>query len=99
MLAGIDLLTGEAVSLVSETHKNIDFVIFLGMLDAKYPKEDKICISLDNYSAHTSKETQEYLNLIPNHFEFVFTFTRLNDKFHVIKSDTVLVVIKTVFAE
>ena len=28
---------------------------------------------LDNHSAHTSKETQEYLNTIPGRFEFVFT--------------------------
>ena len=30
-------------------------------------------IILDNHSAHTSKETQEYLNTIPKRFEFVFT--------------------------
>lgn len=28
---------------------------------------------MDNHSAHTSKETQEYLNTIPKRFEFVFT--------------------------
>ena len=30
-------------------------------------------IILDNHSAHTSKETQEYLNTISGRFEFVFT--------------------------
>ena len=32
-----------------------------------------IRIILDNHSAHTSKETQEYLNTISGRFEFVFT--------------------------
>ena len=75
LLAAIDLLTGEAIPLVSNTHKSSDFVIFLKKLDEKYPKGDRIRIILDNHSAHTSRETQEYLNTIPNRFEFVFTPT------------------------
>ncbi len=75
LLAAIDLLTGEAIPLVSDTHKSSDFVTFLKILDEKYPKGDKIRIILDNHSAHTSKETQEYLNGIPGRFEFVFTPT------------------------
>ena len=35
LLAAIDLLTGEAVPLVSETHKSSDFVSFLKLLDEK----------------------------------------------------------------
>ena len=73
LLAAIDLLTGEAVPLVSDTHKSSDFVAFLKKLDEKYPKGDTIRLILDNHSAHTSKETQEYLNTIPGRFEFVFT--------------------------
>ena len=73
LLAAIDLLSGEAIPLVSETHKSSDFVTFLKKLDEKYPKGDIIRIILDNHSAHTSKETQEYLNMIPGRFEFVFT--------------------------
>mgnify|MGYP002794523191 CR=1 FL=1 len=73
MLAAIDLLSGEAVPLVSETHKSSDFVTFLKKLDEKYPKGDIIRIILDNHFAHTSKETQEYLNTISGRFEFVFT--------------------------
>ena len=38
LLAGIDLLTGEAIPLVSETHKSSDFIEFLKILDKKYPK-------------------------------------------------------------
>lgn len=33
LLAGIDLLTGEAIPLVSETHKSSDFIEFLRILD------------------------------------------------------------------
>ncbi len=56
LLAGIDLLTGEAIPLVSETHKSSDFIEFLKILDKKYPSQDTIRIILDNHSAHTSKE-------------------------------------------
>ena len=73
LLAAIDLLSGEAVPLVSETHKSSDFVTFLKKLDEKYPKGDIIRIILDNHFAHISKETQEYLNTISGRFEFVFT--------------------------
>lgn len=75
LLAAIDLLTGEAIPLVSDTHKSSDFVCFLKMLDTKYPEGDKIRLILDNHSAHTSQETQGYLNTVPGRFEFVFTPT------------------------
>lgn len=73
LLAGIDLLTGEVFSLVSETHKSGDFIGFLKILDNRYNKEDKIRLVLDNHSSHTSKETQEYLKTRKGRFEFVFT--------------------------
>lgn len=75
LLAAIDLLTGEAIPLVSQTHKSSDFVCFLKKLDEKYPEGDKIRLILDNHSAHTSRETQEYLNTVSGRFEFVFTPT------------------------
>ena len=75
LLAAIDLLTGEAIPLVSPTHKSSDFVRFLKMLDEKYPSGDRIRLILDNHSAHTSQETQKYLNTVPGRFEFVFTPT------------------------
>ena len=75
LLAAIDLLTGEAIPLISDTHKSSDFVNFLRIIDEKYPKGDKVRIILDNHSAHTSRETQEYLNTVPGRFEFVFTPT------------------------
>ena len=65
LLAGIDLLTGEAVPLVSNTHKSSDFIEFLKLLDEKYPKGDTIRLILDNHSAHKSKETKRYLATLP----------------------------------
>jgi len=74
LLAAIDLLTGEAIPLVSETHKSSDFVCFLKKLDEHYPKEDRIRIILDNHSAHTSRETRNFLATMPEgRFEFIFT--------------------------
>lgn len=74
LLAGIDLLTGEAIPLVSETHKSSDFIEFLKILDKKYPSQDTIRIILDNHSAHTSKETRCFLDTMPKgRFKFVFT--------------------------
>lgn len=73
LLAGMDLMTGEIIPLVRETHKSSDFVDFLKILDDKYDKAKKIKIVLDNHSAHTSKETRRYLEQHPGRFEFVFT--------------------------
>ena len=75
LLAGIDLLTGEAIPLMSETHKSSDFIEFLQILDAKYPKGEIIRLILDNHSTHTSKETRNYLAMNSGRFEFVFTPT------------------------
>jgi transposase len=75
LLAGIDLLTGEAIPLLSETHKSSDFIEFLQMLDARYPQGEMIRLILDNHSAHKSKETCKYLATMPGRFEFVFTPT------------------------
>lgn len=75
LLAGIDLLTGKVIPLVSETHKSSDFITWLKKVDSIYPEQDKIRLVLDNHSAHTSKETQAYLNTRPGRFEFVFTPT------------------------
>ena len=76
LLAGIDLLTGEAIPLVSETHKSSDFIQLLEILDKKYPKSDVIRIICDNHSAHKSKEVQNYLATKPDgRFVFVFTPT------------------------
>ena len=75
-MAGIDLLTGEAIPFISESHKSADFIEFLKILDKKYPEGDTIRLILDNHSAHTSKETKRFLSTLPeSRFEFVFTPT------------------------
>jgi len=73
LLAGMDLLTGEIIPLVSGTHKSSDFITWLNKLDARYPEHDTIRLVLDNHSAHTSKETKKYLATKSGRFEFVFT--------------------------
>lgn len=73
LLAGIDLITGEAIPLVRGTHKSSDFIAFLKVLDHKYLEGDKIRLVLDNHSAHTSKEAKAFLLTRPGRFEFVFT--------------------------
>ena len=73
LMAAIDLQTGEAIPLVSESHTSADYIRFLKMLDEKYPKGDKIRIVLDNLGVHTSAATREYLATVPRRFEFVFT--------------------------
>lgn len=74
LIAGIDLLTGIAIPVVSETHKSSDFICLLEKLDAMYPKGDIIRIICDNHSAHKSKEAQAYLSTKPEG-RFVFVFT------------------------
>lgn len=73
LLAGIDLQTGEAIPMVSETHNSKDYVEFLKILDKKYPKGDRIRIVLDNLKVHTSEETRKYLASVSGRFDFVFT--------------------------
>lgn len=73
LLAGMDLMSGEIIPLVRDSHKSSDFIDFLKILDEKYSEDKKIKIVLDNHSAHTSKETRRYLEQHPGRFEFVFT--------------------------
>lgn len=73
LLAGMDLITGEIIPLVRETHTSSDFIDFLKILDAKYPGGTHIRIVLDNLRTHTSKQVMSYLSDHPGRFEFVFT--------------------------
>ena len=74
LIAGIDLLTGEAIPVVSESHKSSDFICLLKKLDERYPEGDVIMIICDNHSAHKSKEVRNYLATRPEE-RFVFVFT------------------------
>ncbi len=73
LLAGIDLLTGELYVRVFDRHRSKEFIEYLKYLDSAFLPEMKLVITLDNHSAHTSKETMEYLLTVPNRFSFVFT--------------------------
>ena len=73
LLAGLDLVSGEIVPLVSDTHKSSDFIEFLKKVDEKYADAERIRLVLDNFKAHTSKEVMQYLDTRPNRFVFVFT--------------------------
>ena len=73
LLAGIDLLTGEAIPLVRNTHNSDDFIDFLKLLDERYAAGDAIQIILDNHSVHTSKKVKQFLSTMPGRFVFVFT--------------------------
>lgn len=73
LLAGIDLFTGTIHYKVRDQHRSIEFIEFLKELDSYYPKKIKIVVILDNLRMHTSKETQKYLETVPQRFQFVFT--------------------------
>ena len=73
LLAGIDLQTGEAMPLVRDSHNSADFIDFLKMLDARYPKGDTVRLVLDNLQVHRAKKVVEYLSTVESRFEFVFT--------------------------
>ena len=73
LLAGIDLQTGEAIPLIRDSHNSTDFIDFLKLLDAKYPKGDTIRLVLDNLRVHRAKKVVEYLSTVKGRFEFVFT--------------------------
>jgi transposase len=74
LLAGIDLLTGKVHALVRDRHRSREFVEFLKLLDAAYPKGTAIKLILDNHSAHISRETRAWLGSRPAG-RFAFTFT------------------------
>ena len=73
LLAAIDLLTGEAIPLVRNTHNSDDFIDFLKLLDERYAVGDTIQIILDNHSVHTSRKVKQFLSTVPGRFVFVFT--------------------------
>lgn len=71
--AAIDLITGFVHYRITEKNNSEEFIDFLKMLDYQYPKNVKLKIILDNLRVHTSSTTMQYLNTVPNRFEFVFT--------------------------
>jgi transposase len=70
---GLDLVTGEIIPLIRDSHKSSDFIDFLKMLDNKYSDASVIKIVMDNHSVHTSKKTRMYLESCLRRFKFIFT--------------------------
>ena len=61
LFAALDVLTGNVQGECKREHKSKDFIAFLKKLDKQCEKGKMLHIILDNYSAHKSKETREYL--------------------------------------
>jgi transposase/transcriptional regulator with XRE-family HTH domain len=62
VFAALDMLSGKVKGNINKTHKSKDFIGFLKKLDRECEKGKVLHIILDNYSAHTSKETNGYLS-------------------------------------
>src|SRR5271154_6473099 len=73
ILAALDLQDGHITARVEDRHRSVEFISLLSDLDVRYPPECTIRIILDNHSAHISKETQAFLSLHPNRFQYVLT--------------------------
>jgi transposase len=71
--AALDLVTGFVHYRITERNRSAEFIDFLKMLDAQYPKRMKLKIILDNLKVHSSVATKKYLKTVPNRFEFIFT--------------------------
>jgi DDE superfamily endonuclease len=73
ILAALDLQDGHVTARAEKRHRSIEFISLLSDLDARYPPECTIRIILDNHSAHLSKQTQAFLAMHPNRFQYVLT--------------------------
>ena len=73
ILAALDLQDGHITARVEDRHRSLEFIGLLTDLNARYPPECTIRIILDNHSAHISKETQAFLSLHANRFQYVLT--------------------------
>jgi len=73
LLAALDLHDGHVIAQVHDRHRSREFVSLLKEIDDYYPDTWTIRITLDNHSAHISKETMSYLASRPNRFVYVHT--------------------------
>ena len=73
ILAALDLNNGHITAQVHKNHRSREFISLLQELDAYYLPECTIRVILDNHSAHTSRETMEYLKTKPNRFIYIHT--------------------------
>lgn len=73
ILAALDLHTGKVIGQVHDRHRSCEFIELLTEIDQSYPPGHTIRLILDNHSAHTSKETMNFLSTKPNRFVYVHT--------------------------
>lgn len=73
LLAALDLHDGHVIAQVHDRHRSKEFISLLKEIDDYYPEAWTIRITLDNHSAHISKETMNYLASRPNRFLYVHT--------------------------
>ena len=73
LLAALDLHDGHVIAQVHDRHRSREFISLLKEVDEYYPAAWTIRITLDNHSAHISKETMGYLATRPNRFIYVHT--------------------------
>ena len=73
LLAALDLHDGHVIAQVHDRHRSREFISLLKEIDNYYPDTWTIRITLDNHSAHISKETMRYLASRPNRFLYVHT--------------------------
>jgi len=73
LLAALDLHDGHVIAQVHDRHRSREFISLLKEVDEYYPAAWTIRITLDNHSAHISKETMSYLASRPNRFVYVHT--------------------------
>jgi transposase len=75
LFAALDMLTGNVEGNVQHSHNSSDFIAFLQELD-KVNKQGKVLhIICDNYMAHKSKATNEYLDKHKERFVMHYTPT------------------------
>lgn len=73
LLAALNLHDGHVIAQVHDRHRSREFISLLKEIDNYYPAGWTIRITLDNHSAHISKETMNYLASRPNRFVYVHT--------------------------
>jgi len=68
LFAALNVASGRVIGECKPTHKAVDYVEFLKLLDKQTPKKKVIHIVADNYSAHKAPAVREYLNSAPGRF-------------------------------
>ena len=61
LFAALNVANGKVIGRCSKSHKGVDYVDFLKLLDQKTPKKKILHIIVDNYSSHKAPVVKEYL--------------------------------------